>query len=202
MEAPARSTDALRRIHGAAGIVVATALLGIWLVTLTGLDTSISMSPISSVVIPGLIGALFLGAYLRRVLQFSAEPNSEPWRKWNIESKSVHVTLAVMAGLVCAGLLAYFSRDAMRVLAAALGGETKTLTATVQSKRTTYGVRNRCREFATFELSDGRAVEVCVRHKYRPDLIQSELDDGERVTLTVQSNQVGDTLIAVARREP
>jgi len=160
------------------------------------------MSPISGVVIPVLIGALFLGVYLRRVLQLSAEPNSAPCRKWNTESKSVHLTLPVMAGLVCAGLLAYFSRDAMRVLAAALGGETKTLTATVQSKRTTYGVRSRCLEFATFALGDGRAVEVCVRHKYRPDLIHSELDNGERVTLTVQSNQLGDALIAIARREP
>src|ERR1700683_2975439 len=119
MEAPARSLETVRRIHGPAGIVVFVALVGIWLVALTGLDTSISMKPIFGTVIPALSGALFLGLYLWRVLQLSPEANSDLWRKWNIESKGVRLALIMILSVVCAGLVAYFVRDAMRNLAGA-----------------------------------------------------------------------------------
>jgi hypothetical protein len=155
-----------------------------------GSGTTISMNPLFGTVIPSLTAATFIGLYVWMLTQ----PKTK-----TVISNGAKLAWAILSGTVCAAVLGFFVRDSLRTLGAGLGGETRALEAAVERTRGSYG-RGRCREFATFELSDERLVEICVRHAFRPDLIDSELGAWEPVTLIVKSNAVGDTVVRIIRR--
>jgi len=174
--------------------------LGMLFVARFGPDTTISMNPVFGVVVPALAACLLLGFCWRL---FKKDPTVRVFRvNWGIKSEDTRQAILVVAMLASAGFLGYFVRDCMRTLAATLDGERRSTSAMVEGTSVSDGAGIRCREFATFELQNGRAVQICVRHRYRPDLVTTDLDVLEHVTLILKSNLIGDSVVRIVRPQP
>jgi hypothetical protein len=170
-----------------AAIALVTLMGLVLIVTFTGLDTTTSMNAIFGTLIPGIAAAGSLALMLPRVFASLAKPGNSGW-------DYLKVLLGV---IVISALVAYLVRDGIRTLGVVLGGSVSSIDATVQGTRTT--ARGRCEEFATFQLEHARTVEVCVRRRFRANLIDTHLDSNEQVTLLVQSNLIGEAVVGIRR---
>jgi hypothetical protein len=174
---------ALARSNYFGFLAAAVAILGV--AVATGAGRTISMNWITGVAVPCLIGAAFPVLYIRSALTSGLNTDSRG------QLKGIFVILAI------AVVIGFCVRDLERTLGLALGGPTKAIDATFQRAR--FYSRARCHESDSFELSDARVVKVCVRHWLWPKLITTELGEEEHVTLLVQSNFVGDTVVGIRR---
>jgi hypothetical protein len=145
--------------------------LGLVLLAVFNRDTTIVVSPLFGVLLPALVACVLLAIVWRRFRQQPSVPMLQD--RWAIKSEDTRQAIFAIAALVSAAFLAFIVRDGIRNLAAILNGKTKRGNATVASTDAVVGPRNKCRELAAFELEDGRTVQICVRHKFRPDLIAS-----------------------------
>jgi hypothetical protein len=163
-----------------------------------GPDTTLSMPNLFGVWLPAAAGAAAAGGMTKLVMRRGVRGPNPVWRKWNVESPAGRVTVSVIWILGLSFFTAFMARDLVRTVGSFLKGEPGTEVATVRSTRLGSG-RGRCREYATFELADSRAAEICVRHFYRSDLITTDLTPDEQVTLITQSNVIGKSVKHILR---
>jgi hypothetical protein len=191
--------DAVQEPPGKAHWVMALIMLGVTFVVRVGMDDTVSMDPIFGVVVPAATGAIFVGWCIRRIQRVHPERDDKNWTRMGIQSPDNRLAVLTLGAVCVAALIAYVTRDAIRTLGAALGGPTHALEATVSQTRqqTSPRGRNRCLEQATFASQGADPFEICVRHRYRGNLIDSELHDGESVTLIIQRNLIGDSIVGI-----
>ena len=173
--------------------VVFGALLAMLFVLRIGPDTTISLSPAFGVGMPVLTACFVLGFCWRWFKKVRTGKGPQTFGR---------VVVVLIWSLGMAGGLGLFVRDSMRTLAAALGGETRSVSAVVDGTRASIRRRNSCRERATFELQNAGVVQLCVRHAYTSDLIDSDLAETEDVTLVIKHNLIGDSVVRILRKQP
>jgi hypothetical protein len=106
--------------------------------------------------------------------------------------------MAVFAFAIIGGLGAWTTREAFQAIASSIGGKRQTLYVQYAGSREGGVTRkSSCRHYVSFELPNGRTVEICAVRRFWGAIVNQELQHGVPVELEIVTNAIGSHVVRV-----